>query len=437
MYEPQHEPWHTAPLSLHVDDVFEGSTNITELEKELTPIPSTESERKTVASFLETHPRWQSFVDMHADAAVSVIAALQSSPRVLESLWMLQETTDREVMQRILRLGSDVVHADVRSTYLRTLPPERYTPGLVELFDEDLFRTNTLRRYEDFLRVAAEHPDTISVLLNRFGADQMTFFEMYRDVLKRGMDPRHIASVSIETEAATDISATEKEEMCAMAQMNWADLPEVQHVAVADLMQALERPGVQTVFRTLKLEGKIVAFIRFEQQEDGSVFAGSLNVSPFLHGGGVGESFLRAVIDAMAREHVIHAKVVPEKTVGTAYVETFGCVLTGVQTNVLPSDEVIHQLNVLRDDRVNERYVARQPDVTKEMILAEREKPGTLFGQGVRVASFDVSTQEGVDRFVADLQQAEQQGEVVTRYFADRGNECIRYVTFEQARSVS
>ena len=407
------------------------------MERDLDPIQPTESERKTVVAFLETHPQWQLLVDAHADVAVSVIAALQSSPRSLNQLLRLQETISSEVMRRILSLGSDVVHADARNTYLQTLPLDRYTPGLVELIDVDAFRANTLRRYEQFLWVAAEHPDAIPVLMNRFSVDQVTFFEMYKDVLKRGMDPRQIASVTIETKTSTDIPMVEKDEMLAMARANWADLPTVQQTVVADLERVLEQSAVQTVFRTLKLEGKVVAFIRFEQQEDGSVFAGSLNVSPFLHGGGVGESFLRAVIDAMAGKHVIHAKVVPEKAVGTAYVETFGCVLTGVQTDVLPTNEVIHQLKVLRDDRVNELYVARQPDVIKEMILAEREKPGTLLEQGVRVSSFDVSSQEGVDRFVADLQQAEQQGEVVTRYFSDGGNQHIRYVAFERARSVT
>jgi hypothetical protein len=110
---------------------------------------------------------------------------------------------------------------------------------------------------------------------------------------------------------------------------------------------------------------------------------------------------------------------VPDAKVSARYVED-GFVITGVDT-VAADDQTADELAILRDDKLNSHYKARQPEATQADIL--KGIPG------VRVQEFDYSTHKA--EFLAAIRQATADNEVVSRYWIDKRNPNLRYLAFE------
>lgn len=287
-------------------------------------------------------------------------------------------------------------------------------------------RRDLLARGAQLLRDTATKRMTAPQLaqaLNHANADVALFATVFR--LTRKAHPElgfeDIRGVQLESLAAPDLTDEDRRTMETIARLNWTTQKKaVAETIVQGLTAALSRPD--TKLYLLRKDQKIAAFIRFDQRDDGTLYAASLNVNPALRGSGIGESMMRAAIDEMARDHVIRADVFPELPVGMKYVEEFGCVITGVEAIIADDGTRVERFTLERNDAKNTHYSLRG------------QSHATLAIRG-RVMRF--AMEKGTQAMLDAVRDAAQRGEVATRYFSDDTKGNVRYLAFEPAVTLS
>ena len=222
---------------------------------------------------------------------------------------------------------------------------------------------------------------------------------------------------------ARELDERSKKEMLKIFDLNWADQDQIAARSFkASLESKLQSESDATKFYVLAKQSEVMAFIRFDDRPDlgeGAVYGGSLNVHPAFRQSGIGEAMMQKTIDEVAREHVIHAHVVPDAVVGTAYVEQMRCMITGVDlTKDATTKKETPILRLRRDDRRAYRATGVSFDELKSGLL-----------DGVRVIRFDLSTQK--EDFVTTVKRVTSEGKVITRYVAEPGRPQIRWIAVE------
>ncbi|MFA5945582.1 MAG: hypothetical protein WC802_01570 [Patescibacteria group bacterium] len=215
----------------------------------------------------------------------------------------------------------------------------------------------------------------------------------------------------------------DREEMLAIFDKNWEDQDRVAAAAFRKVLEAkFEKENTDTHFYTLKKDGQLAAFMRFDHRDDiepGAYYAGSLNIAPSLRGSAIGEAFMKNTLDAEAEKHPIYAHFIPDAIVGAKYVED-GLLITGI-TKVTAEGKSSVELSLRRDDRRTNQFKARAKGVTPEALMAGME--------GVRILSFDYSKEKSA--FIQAIKDASHNGEVISRYWLDPKNSNRRYLAIE------
>ncbi len=154
--------------------------------------------------------------------------------------------------------------------------------------------------------------------------------------------------------SATMLTKKERREILTIARENW----EEQKPEIADfILNGLERALSQetTSLFLLRYQKEVLGFVRFDKREDGTLYGASLNVTKKARGSGIGELALHAAIEYAAKFHTIVADVFPELPVGMLYVESFGCVVTGVE-ELQVNNHTSKRLLLERDNEKNAKY---------------------------------------------------------------------------------
>lgn len=287
-------------------------------------------------------------------------------------------------------------------------------------YNADAVRTELLSRAKDLLLTAeGTDADDITKKLERFTADTVLFASMFK-VTQKGQVVKFedIKGVHLESTQGNEITEEDKQTVIRVLTDNWSiQKPEALEDILMGIHDAFSNPASR--FFILRRGGKIEAFIRFDEQNDGSLHGASLNVSPDFRGSGLGEAMMHNAIDFMAKDHVIRARVLPEIPVGMKYVDELGHVITGVNRTPGKNGAMVTYLLICRDDEKNPKYEGKY---ARDLSRYHSEQ--------LRVLKFDL--REGVEKMVATVEQETARGNVGTRYWQDPSNENIRYIAFEQ-----
>jgi N-acetylglutamate synthase-like GNAT family acetyltransferase len=101
--------------------------------------------------------------------------------------------------------------------------------------------------------------------------------------------------------------------------------------------------GQSKEFDLLTHNGEMIAFIRFDKQPNGNLYAGSLNVRPEARSSQIGMALLRATLDKKAETHNIEAVAHSKLPMLKHYTEDFGFEITGELPNY-HGQEMYYQL---------------------------------------------------------------------------------------------
>lgn len=341
---------------------------------------------------------------------------------------VLSRTSEKQrpqLLNRLLELGVDRlrISKEVKEAVQSGRLSE--TDARKAQFELSRRSTSMLVAMDDYLKSSKGESQSLEALLGKTFETQV-FSAIFREAFKGiegSIDFEQMKAIHAEEKFPSELSQGEKMEMKSVFEANWGTMG---RQMVEALMVAFEKKLSQkdeaTRFHLLKKDGRIVAFLRFDDRDDlesGALYGGSLNVSPELRGSAIGEVMLRSILDREAKTHVIYADVFPEVLAGTAYVEKFGCVIVGVEEVVIGGEKKKRFL-LRRDDQENEKYLARGKEIKELERMA-----------GVRVERFDVRTQK--EQMMNMVAEAARKGNVVTRYWHDEKDQNIRFLAIEKA----
>jgi hypothetical protein len=223
-----------------------------------------------------------------------------------------------------------------------------------------------INRYHSLIRSEKEAPDSKIMEnflsdLERSEAETDVLFALFKTAKERGVSIpfEDVRDMKMEIKEVDSLLPKEKEEMIAMAKVNWEQVSALKDTVVGGLKTDLESEKKQKI-HILRYKGKIVSFIRFEETERGTIYAGSFNVKAELRGVDVGNEMIKRTLIRVSQEKnsegkysVIEGTVSPHLSIGTNYIEDVGFVIAGMIINYKGTGEPLFVLELNRDTNNN------------------------------------------------------------------------------------
>lgn len=274
-------------------------------------------------------------------------------------------------------------------------------------YNADAVRTELLSRAKDLL-LTAESADASSIAakLLRFKSDIVLFASMFK-VTQKGTEVKFedIKDVRLESIQSNELTKEDKTAMIKILTENWSkQAPELLESTLKSLQDSFNNP--ESTFFILRKGKDIAASVRFDEQDDGSLYAGSLNVNDIYRSAGIGEAMFQSTIDALAKIHTITAHVPANLPIAMKYVNDFGLKIIGIDEEVLSDGTVARDLKLERDDVKNRHY-----------------------GAEATIERFDLSANDF--SLLDQVQRRTSQRFVGTKYFSDPLNPHLRFIAFE------
>ncbi len=179
-----------------------------------------------------------------------------------------------------------------------------------------------------------------------------------------------------------DISKDEREEMIGIYLDNYADNPKLAKQLV-DKFENAFRDVHHNEFYLFKLNGKINAFVRFEQNGNGR-FASALNVSKELHGFALGEAMMEQALKKEAENNILYAEANLSQWNTSRYLK-LGFNAISENTNYK-----VPAVNIEWNNIENEKYLSK--NITQEDIISGNYNHSLIIVEKYKdIADFDRS----------------------------------------------
>lgn len=288
---------------------------------------------------------------------------------------------------------------------------------------------------------STQSPAEVATKLQDYSTILLTISETLRAVRKSGatIELERIKSLSTERISGTEITEADKQEILSIARSNWSKAPDPRAPEAAIIRNTMQHllPEVErgieegfsksdNEFVIVKIQGKIVAFLRFDDVEGGTYF-GSFNVDENARGANLGRMICRKFIEEKAQEGKIFAHCSPMQDISSYYISAEGgFVSQGVDVDSAGTGEA--GFDLVRDDKVNNRYEFAKK--TREEIVA-LETEQTPFPTGVAILKHDHLNPEEYRDFLRESQEQYAQNKVMTAFFRYPKDSMVKYAVFE------
>jgi len=177
----------------------------------------------------------------------------------LNSVAMLHELKEKMILK-----GKELLSSYEEKLTNGALSIEKMHKDLSELkADTEMFRT--------FFRLAREEDDQVTI----------TDFKALEIARERQTNELYEEAIV---------------EMEAIIERNYKDTPELRQFVLDSLRKNIREGGGHTTVNLLKRDGKIIAFDRLDERDDGSLYFGSFNVDPSYCSSKIGDAFFQASI---------------------------------------------------------------------------------------------------------------------------------------------
>jgi hypothetical protein len=193
------------------------------------------------------------------------------------------------------------------------------------------------------------------------------------------------------------------------------------------MINSFDNPN--TTFHFLEFDGQIIAFWRFDQEGEGIVHAGSLNVIPGLHGASIGSEVLKNNISEKARSNKINIEAVCRLPVVTHYSQIDHFIADSLIEQ--PSGQDVEFFAMTRNDRINFLYHYSGADLESVKKAIQTQNPENIANEDIATLflQYDFSSDHDYTKFKADCKKMFSSGHVLTSFLME---EKKRYCVFER-----
>lgn len=204
-----------------------------------------------------------------------------------------------------------------------------------------------------------------------------------------------------------DFDDGEIQEMRQIIAKNYRDNEKLLEKVMESFTKALSKSSDQTEFFVLKRDGRVVAFDRLDNNDDGSAYFGSFNVDPAYCSSKIGDSFFQATILPQMDKRNIRADCSLVQPIGAYYIES-GFIGTGMY-----NEGGEPSLHILSD----------QKQKLSSKLLSRGKIIAGKIDENIRVLK---------NTLQSDFEKIElQTGEVISRYFFDKESQ-LWYMVIEK-----
>ncbi len=306
-------------------------------------------------------------------------------------------------------------------------------------FDRKKIIANVMERAKKELdRFANELNDSSAVRkinkrLGRVDLDALLFASIFRELFKDNHpspeELKDIEKMKVETNEAQELSEKTKTSMLNIADENWQEIPSMHDFVVKLLQESLGHPRSGSVFKVMRKDDEVLAFMRIDQEKEGEVHIGSVNVNPQYRGSAMGEVMLAQAFEQLAATNSIKLEAYPGSPITVAYSEKLGFVIDGVHQIPVGGKKPLYGFNMKRDDKANDKYTGRSETLTQERLVELMDQPKQAAKLGLTIKKFDL--RDAYDKMIEAVARATEKGEVVSRFFADPTDSESRILVFE------
>lgn len=291
-------------------------------------------------------------------------------------------------------------------------------PGL-----EEAIVQNLLKRGKDLLQKAAQEgidETTILKELEHSKGDLLLFANAFRGMYGREVSLDQFKELSIEHTAGGQLNQEEYDQMLVMADQNWDDLKklmpqmygQIMHDVPAQLKGEDSKTGgpIDTTWHVMKRNNTVLGYFRLDNTASNTVYFGSMNSLPDLHGFKLGDAILKDMLAKETEGKLIEAHASPKTAICRSYINKYGFVGTGL----LSYYDTGEQLLALEEDKRGVKphmYVLKNKGVGELLVLNGKN--------GVEVAEYlfaEDFKNEAYKRFLEDAQKHFDNGKVLSAF---------------------
>ncbi len=361
--------------------------------------------------------------------------------KIPEAVLKINNEYPEEIAKQIFSKYAEIVDATRRvGEYIR------HNYGTDPNFNEEMIEKsiqNLLKRGRDLLVSCAKNannPDQITSGLEDISGDVVMLLDSMKSLKESGVNIefRDCVNVSYESVEATDLDDETKKKMAEILKLNYSEihndsldletvsaLRSLEPLALSDMNASFNSRS--TEFHFFKLDGKIVAFWRFDKNED-FVHFGSFNVNPNYRGSAIGGEVMKNNVNEMSKENIVRAEVACRLDIASHYIKS-GFVAEEIL--IQPSGHNFEGFEIIKDHKVNSKYRYSGAGLDSIKRAAEYFIEDDPIDENMSsvISTYNFSNEADYSRFIEDCQKMFKSGHVLTSFLRDGKK---RFCAFEK-----
>ncbi len=276
---------------------------------------------------------------------------------------------------------------------------------------------------EDVL--STEALNEVEVSLQGLEAEAIIFASTFRSMYEEygSIDIEKVDSIEHRRKHVWELTDQEKDQLAEVQQENWVGEGDLGQQMIEEFSNALNGKEHDTVFDIIKLDGNVIAFVRFDvsdpEDEEKILHAKSMNISKKYQSSAIcNVMFEQSLKHAEAQGEAIKGSVLTDAKVGMSYVERNKFVITKAKT--LFSRQVYM---IRRDSAANAEYQTKDTKAYSQEVLMKMHDCGENICQDGNIIIANLG-----ENAVPMLTPYFDDGYVCVRYFADPDSDGRYYV---------
>jgi len=391
--------------------------------------------------------RLKQFVAEHGEEGIKTFLALEASEENGHKILSIGENLERHVAAGVFSKFNEVASLIKQSNQElsqrffnndRTIEPAAEILKRAEKVLTDYEQKITELNYaalpeEEKKKINQE----MALGLSQTKRETVFFAAMFKTAYKErpNVNLDEVRGLDLGIQSSSQLIDQDRKQLISITKENYRHNSKQQTIVLNGLETALNNQE-KTRWYILKKQGqdneegpRVLAFVRFDEQEDGSLYAASLNVSPDFRGSALGEALYHKAVDRESRNGTLKGIVEINKPVSSYYLEKGGFVAVGAHAN--PATKIPY-FDIVRDNRANNLLTSRQEGVSSQTLIEKSYHPNKkisdLLGQE---PIFILRLESDGDDIIKTVNQCVAQGYLLTRLFPDPDDSQHFYYTFE------
>lgn len=283
--------------------------------------------------------------------------SFNSGEGISDSISEIGDKYPKEAAKQIFAKYAEIVD---KTSGVRDFLSENFGQNSEQSMDsaEDVIQ-NLLKRGRELLIKSSRSEDIEDLLadLEEINGDIALFADTVKSLKENNIDVdlEDFVGCTIETFQGGEISSRREacQEMLAIAKKNWEG-NEAQNEVLKGLADAFTNENSK--FYEVKYEGKIIGFMRLDNENEVDLYAASFNVNSAVRGSGIGEAILKQIFLKETAGQTVNAEADPKSQVSSKYIDEFGFVATGLVEYGKSGKEVFE---IVKNDDINGKYKYR------------------------------------------------------------------------------